>query len=129
MIDLTLCRSYKVKTCLSTLFCQLFLPFLPSSFLRMKLEIHSMNHLQMGELFVKGYFTCTYHGEVRWVWNRSEFIWNYITFTKVLWCPRPGYFYMCYLSNVSHELDKHHQLWKQGNELTELVRDGTRIWT
>lgn len=98
-----------------------------SSFTKIKLEIHSMNHLQIGNFLWRDIFFCTYNGEVRWIWNRTEFTWNCITFTKFLWCPRPRYFYICYFSNFSHELDKHNQLWKQRNELTELVRDETKF--
>ena len=126
MIDLTLCRSYKVKTCLSTPFLLLtVLPFFSLLSLKLNWRFIVWTICKLGT-FCEGIFFFVLTME-RLDGFEIEFTWNCITFTKFLWCPRPRYFYICYFSNFSHELDKHNQLWKQRNELTELVRDETKF--
>lgn len=112
-IDLTLCRSYKGKTCLSTLFLlSALLLFLFSSLPRIKLDIYNMNCLQIGS-FLRDIFPVPtvdrFDGvEIQQNWP------GIILPTKLLWCLRPQYFCMHYLSDSS-KLDKHYQLWKLGN--------------
>lgn len=121
-----ICKAYKVQICLSTLSYQQFLFFIFSSLLRIKQEIHNVNCLQIGNFLERDVFhVATIDRLDRF---EIEFTWNSTTFTKFLWCPRPGCVYMHYLSESSQELDKH-QLWKWGNELAELVKDEIRIWT